>query len=132
ESLAYVMFTSGSTGQPKGVAVRHRSIVRLVRGMDYVDLGPHRTLLQLAPPHFDAATFEIWGALLNGGRLVLAPDGIPDPASLETLIHEENLDTLWLTAGLFNTLVECRPGMFRGLRQLVTGGDVLSVPHVRL
>ena len=88
--------------------------------------------MQLAPPHFDAATFEIWGALLNGGRLVLAPDGVPDPAVLESLIQAEKVDTLWLTAGLFNTLVEHRPELFRGLHQLVTGGDVLSVRHVRL
>ncbi|MFL5542407.1 MAG: amino acid adenylation domain-containing protein, partial [Longimicrobiaceae bacterium] len=68
-SLAYVIYTSGSTGTPKGVAVEHRSVVRLVRGADYVDLGPDEVILQAAPVSFDASTLEIWGALLNGGRL---------------------------------------------------------------
>ena len=73
--LAYVMYTSGSTGTPKGVAVPHRAVVRLVRGNDYARLGPGETLLQYAPLAFDASTFEIWGALLNGGRLAMAPAG---------------------------------------------------------
>ncbi|HEU0052522.1 MAG TPA: condensation domain-containing protein, partial [Longimicrobium sp.] len=81
-SLAYVMYTSGSTGTPKGVAVEHRSVVRLVRGASYVDLGPDEVFLQAAPVSFDASTLELWGALLNGGRVVLAPGAAP---SLEEL-----------------------------------------------
>ena len=67
------MYTSSSTGQPKGAAVEHRSVVRLVKNPNYVKLGPEQRILQLAPSSFDASTFEIWGALLNGGTLVLAP-----------------------------------------------------------
>src|SRR6185436_5259849 len=72
ENLAYVMFTSGSTGEPQGVAAMHRNVVRLVKGADYATFGPDEVFLQLSSPSFDASTFEIWGALLNGGRLALA------------------------------------------------------------
>src|SRR5205823_7050475 len=75
ENLAYVMFTSGSTGQPKGVAVPHRAVVRLVKQTNYARLTSDETFLQLAPISFDASTFEIWGALLNGAKLVVMPPG---------------------------------------------------------
>src|SRR5262249_35837788 len=75
--LAYVMYTSGSTGQPKGVMVEHRSVVRLVCNTDYAEFGPDEVFLQLAPMSFDASTLEIWGPLLNGGRLVIMPPGTP-------------------------------------------------------
>src|SRR5262249_60825029 len=77
--LAYVMYTSGSTGQPKGVAVPHRNVVRLVRGSRFARLGPEQVFLQLAPISFDASTFEIWGPLLNGGRPAGFPPGPPSP-----------------------------------------------------
>src|SRR5258708_36519584 len=69
ESLAYVSFTSGSTGRPKGVCVPHRAVIRLVKGADYANFGAQEIFLQLAPVSFDASTFEIWGALLNGAQL---------------------------------------------------------------
>ena len=130
-SLAYILFTSGSTGTPKGVAVPHRGVVRLVKQTGYASFSPDETFLQLAPVSFDASTFEIWGALLNGGRLAVMP---PGPSSLEEIggaIREHGVTTLWLTAGLFNVMVDERPGDLRPLRQLLTGGDTLSVPHVR-
>ena len=80
ESLAYVMYTSGSTGRPKGVGAVHRGVVRLVRptaGSESLRFGPEEVFLQLAPVSFDASTLEIWGALLHGGRLVMAPPGAP-------------------------------------------------------
>src|SRR6185312_8266086 len=82
DTLAYVMYTSGSTGTPKGVAIRHRSIIRLVCGVDYVALGVDTRMLHAAPLGFDASTLEIWGALLNGGRLVIHPEAIPSAAGL--------------------------------------------------
>ena len=130
-SLAYIMYTSGSTGEPKGVAVPHRGVVRLVRGADYARLGADETILQLAPLSFDASTFEIWGALLNGGRLVMAPPGVLSAVDLGALLERHAVTTLWLTAGLFHQLVDERVEVFRPLRQLLAGGDVLSPAHVR-
>ena len=77
EELAYVMYTSGSTGRPKGVMVAHRAIVRLVSDCNFVDLGPEEVILHLAPLSFDASTFEVWGALLNGGQLAIVPSPHP-------------------------------------------------------
>ena len=131
DDLIYLMYTSGSTGRPKGVEVRHRSVVRLVVGADYVRFGPDEVFLQLAPASFDASTFEIWGALLHGARLVLAPEGVPDLAQLEEVLKRHGVTTLWLTAGLFNVLIEQRVEALAGIRQLVTGGEALSVKHVR-
>lgn len=129
--LAYVMYTSGSTGQPKGVMIENRSIVRLVRNTNFCRLGPDEVFLQFAPISFDASTLEIWGPLLNGGRLVIMP---PPPTSLEDLgrvIREQNITTLWLTAGLFDLMVEERLKDLQSVRQLLAGGDVLSPRHVR-
>jgi amino acid adenylation domain-containing protein len=131
-NLAYVMYTSGSTGRPKGVMIEHRGIVRLVRDTNYCHFGSDETFLQFAPPSFDASTFEIWGALLNGGRLVLMP---PEASSLEDLVgavRQYGVTTLWLTAGLFHLLVEEHPAALKSLRQLLAGGDVLSARHSRV
>lgn len=130
EALAYVSYTSGSTGRPKGVCIPHRGVVRLVQGADYAQFGPEETFLQLAPVAFDASTFEIWGALLHGGRLVVCPAGLPTLAELGRFIQENRITTLWLTAGLFHEMVDHQLDCLRGVRQLLTGGDVLSVAHV--
>ncbi|HSF41151.1 MAG TPA: non-ribosomal peptide synthase/polyketide synthase, partial [Thermoanaerobaculia bacterium] len=130
ENLAYVMFTSGSTGRPKGVAVSHRAIVRLVRDTGYIALGEDEVFLQLAPISFDASTLEIWGPLLNGGRLVLYPPRKPDLDELADLLTRQGVTTLWLTAGLFHLMAEERPEGLDPVRQLLAGGDVLSVPLV--
>ncbi|HEX4966050.1 MAG TPA: condensation domain-containing protein, partial [Thermoanaerobaculia bacterium] len=131
ESLAYVMYTSGSTGAPKGVSVRHRGVVRLARDGGFARLGPDEVFLQMAPLSFDASTLEIWGALLNGGRLVIPP---PGPLSLEDLgqaIRDQGVTVLWLTAGLFHQMVDHNLEGLRPVRQLLAGGDALSVSHVR-
>ncbi|HEU0054938.1 MAG TPA: amino acid adenylation domain-containing protein, partial [Longimicrobium sp.] len=131
EAAAYVMYTSGSMGRPKGVEVPHRAIVRLVRGQDYVSIDPSDVFLQLAPASFDAATLELWGPLLNGARLALHPAGQPSVESIGRALAEHGVTILWLTAGLFQLVVEERIEVLRGVRQLLAGGDVLSVPHVR-
>ena len=129
-SLAYVMYTSGSTGMPKGVCIEHRSVVRLVRGTSYGGFGADEVFLQLAPMTFDAATLELWGPLLNGGRLAIFPPGIPSPADLGEVIRSHGVTTLWLTSGLFNAVVESHVEALATLRRLLTGGDALSVSHV--
>src|SRR6202043_3700777 len=124
-NIAYVMHTSGSTGTPKGVVVENRAIVRLVRNTNYCSFGPQEVFLHFAPISFDASTFEIWGALLNGGRLVVMP---PDASSLDDLaraIRAYGVTTLWLTAGLFNLMVEQRLSDLRSVSQLLAGGDVV-------
>ncbi|HVU73415.1 MAG TPA: amino acid adenylation domain-containing protein [Mycobacteriales bacterium] len=128
--LAYVSFTSGSTGEPKGVAVRHRSVVRLVRGTDYVELGPEGSVLAAAPLAFDASTFEIWGALLNGARLVLAPPGPRSTAETAALLRGERVSVAWFTAAFFHQMVDHELDALCGVRQILAGGDVLSPVHV--
>ena len=131
ENLAYIMYTSGSTGVPKGTSICQRSVVRLVTNTNYLDFGAAETLLLLAPLAFDASTLELWGSLLHGARLVIFP---PQQLSLEELgrcIQEQEISTLWLTAALFHQMVDSQPEALRGVRQLLAGGDVLSLPHVQ-
>ncbi|HSK80756.1 MAG TPA: amino acid adenylation domain-containing protein, partial [Thermoanaerobaculia bacterium] len=129
--LAYVMYTSGSTGRPKGVEVPHRAVVRLVRGTGYARFGRFEVFLQLAPASFDAATFEIWGALLNGARLALFPGRAGTLEEIAGAIARHRVTTLWLTAGLFHQMVESRLSGLAGVSQLLAGGDVLSPEPVR-
>jgi amino acid adenylation domain-containing protein len=130
EDLAYVMYTSGSTGQPNGVRVPQRGVLRLVLGSTYVDWRQATTFLQMAPVSFDAATFEVWGALLHGARLEVYPDRVPTLARLEQVLQRAQVDCLWLTAAFFNFVIDERPECLAGVRQLLVGGEALSVPHV--
>ena len=130
DGLAYVMFTSGSTGHPKGVEITHRGVLRLTKGVDYVDLADRPRILQLASLAFDASTFEIWGALLNGGQCVLSTERIPSVSKLGTLLRDFQIDILWLTATWFNAIVDEDATVLSTVRQLIVGGEPLSVPHV--
>jgi len=130
ENLAYVMYTSGSTGRPKGVMVPHRAVVRLVKNTNYAELTDQETFLQFSPVSFDASTLEIWGPLLNGGCLAIMPPGEQSLAELGAAIRTYGVTSMWLTAGLFNVMVEQRLEDLRPLRQLLIGGDVLSPAHV--
>lgn len=130
DNLAYIVYTSGSTGTPKGAAITHRAIIRLVRGTNYARLGPEETFLQFAPIAFDASTFEIWGCLLNGGRLVIAPSGADGLERLGKVFRQRQITTAWLTAGLFHWMVEHQLDELRCVPQLLAGGDVLSPSHV--
>ncbi|MFZ6028539.1 MAG: amino acid adenylation domain-containing protein [Chloroflexota bacterium] len=131
ENLAYIMYTSGSTGTPKGIEVTQRGVVRLVQNTNYCSFSADEVFLQLAPISFDASTLEIWGALLNGGKLALYP---AEQFSLEEVakaIAGYGVTTLWLTAGLFHLMVDEYPQALKSVRQLLAGGDVLSVPRVK-
>jgi aspartate racemase len=130
QNLAYVIYTSGSTGTPKGVCVSHRAVARLVKQTNYADFSSDEVFLQLAPVTFDASTFEIWGALLNGARLVQMPPGIPLPEEIGAAVRQHHVTTLWLTAGLFHLMVDHHLDDLRGLRHLLAGGDVLDIKHV--
>jgi amino acid adenylation domain-containing protein len=131
EKLAYVIYTSGSTGQPKGVAVEHRSVVRLVRNTNYATFAADEVFFQGCTVSFDVSVFEIWGSLLNGAALALAPGGVPSLREWGQVIKDYGVTTLWLTAGLFHLMVDEHLEDLRGVRQFLAGGDILSVPHVR-
>ncbi|WP_414526626.1 amino acid adenylation domain-containing protein [Nodularia chucula] len=130
ENLAYVMYTSGSTGVPKGVCIPHRGVVRLVKDCNYINLSADETLLQAAPIAFDASTFEIWGALLNGSRLVILSSQQPTLAEIGQAIIQHQITTLWLTAGLFHLMVDEHLESLKSVQQLIAGGDVLSAIHI--
>jgi len=129
-NLAYIMYTSGSTGKPKGASVTQRGVVRLVKGSNYANLSAEEVFLQLAPISFDAATFEIWGSLLNGARLVVMPAHTPSLQELGRAIRQNQITTLWLTAGLFHLMVDEQLEDLKQVQQLLAGGDILSVSHV--
>jgi amino acid adenylation domain-containing protein len=131
DNLAYVMYTSGSTGLPKGVSVIHRGVVRLVKETNYVSLSAAEVFLQLASISFDASTFEIWGSLLNGAKLVVIPIQKPSLEELGCAIRKYQVTTLWLTASLFRLMVDERLEDLKPVRQLLAGGDALSVTHVQ-
>ena len=131
ETLAYVMYTSGSTGTPKGVAVCHRNVIRLVVGADYARFDDQQTFLLLSAISFDASTFELWGALLHGARCAILRDRVPTIEVLGETLERYQVSTLWLTASLFNLIVDQAPQILRGVRQLLTGGEALSPAHIR-
>ncbi|MSU58569.1 MAG: non-ribosomal peptide synthetase [Pedosphaera sp.] len=131
DDLAYVIYTSGTTGRPKGATIPHRGVVRLVKDTNYATFSADEVFLQFAPISFDASTFEIWGPLLNGGRLVIMPPAASSLQDLGQAIARHKVTTLWLTAGLFHLMTDERLSYLRPLRQLLVGGDVLSVSHVR-
>jgi amino acid adenylation domain-containing protein len=129
EDLAYVMYTSGSTGEPKGVEVTHRNVARLADGPGFAELGPGTTMLHAASPAFDATTLELWGPLANGGTIAVLAEQ-PSPDALAEAVERHRVTTMWLTAGLFHELVDRRPDCLARVRHLLAGGDVLSPSHV--
>jgi amino acid adenylation domain-containing protein len=129
KDIAYVMYTSGTTGVPKGVQIDQRGIVRLVRGTDYVRLDADTRMLQTGSIAFDAATFEFWGALLNGGSLALVPEHtVLDAGRFGAAIAHHRINTMFLTTALFNQLVEQDAAVFGGGHVLV-GGEAASPRH---
>lgn len=132
ENLAYVIYTSGSTGRPKGVCVSHKAINRLVFSARYMDFGPLERIAQSSNSSFDAATFEIWGALLHGGRLVGIPKEVAlSPKDFARQIQTHELSALFLTTALFNQLAIEIPWVFKSLRHVLFGGEAVEPRWVR-
>ncbi|HEX2269401.1 MAG TPA: amino acid adenylation domain-containing protein, partial [Pyrinomonadaceae bacterium] len=132
ENLAYVMYTSGSTGRPKGVSITHRNVVRLVRDTDYVTLEPSDRIAQASNSAFDASTFEIWGSLLNGARLVIIRREVaisPDEFAAE--LEKQGITVLFLTTALFNQIARRIPEAFASLRYVLFGGEAVDPQWVR-
>ena len=125
-NLACCIHTSGSTGTPKAVGIQHSGVSGLVREANYACLNEREVFLHAAPLAFDASTFEIWGSLANGARLVILRSGKTSLDELATVIEAERVSTLFLTAALFDHFCTSHLAALKGVRQLVTGGDVLS------
>jgi amino acid adenylation domain-containing protein/thioester reductase-like protein len=132
EHRTHILYTSGSTGKPKGIELLARGVSRLVLATDYVQFNPGDRVAQIANFSFDAATFEVWGALLNGAALVLIPRrSALDPHELRTELRDRRISTLLLTTALFNLVAQARPDAFRSLRNLLIGGEQANVHAVR-
>ena len=129
-SIAYINYTSGSTGKPKGVETPHRGISRLLFGVNYINFNSENRFMQMAPISFDAATLEIWGALLFGAQCVLFPSKVPTARDLKEAIQKYSITTMWLTSALFNSVIDTDPKALEGVCQLLTGGEALSVNHI--
>ncbi|MBL6449157.1 amino acid adenylation domain-containing protein [Fulvivirga sp. 29W222] len=128
---AYIMYTSGTTGQPKGVIVTQRNVIRLVKNTNFVALDDSSRLLMTGAVAFDATTFEIWGMLLNGGELhLLSQDELMNTEKLREYIHQRQITHMWFTSSWFNHLVNTAVDTFEKLNYLVVGGEKLSHHHI--
>ncbi len=132
ENLAYVIYTSGSTGKPKGVAIPHRGVTRLVCNTNYIYLKPTDRMAQVSNPSFDAATFEIWGALIHGAQLIgVDKDTVLSPEKFVHFLQKYQITILFLTTALFNQLVQTIPHAFQSLRYLLFGGEAVDPQWVK-
>jgi len=131
DNLAHVLFTSGSTGEPKAVGLAHRPVVRLVCNTGFARFGPCQVQILHSPLAFDAATMELWGSLVHGGMIVLPVAARPSLAELAATVARHRVSSLWLTAALFKVMVQEHLASLAGVGQLLAGGDVLPPAEVR-
>ena len=131
DDAAYLLYTSGSTGKPKGVVVPHRGVVRLVVDADYVILDASTRIPWLSSICFDAVTFELWGALLNGGTCIVPRQPVGSLARLGSELSNARVNTAFMTTALYNVMIEECPQTLSTLRQLIVGGEALSPDHMR-
>ena len=129
-SIAYVMFTSGTTGTPKGVVLPHRSVIRMLCDTDWLRLGPDTVTLHSSAFAFDTSIIDIFAALLHGGTVVIPKDGALSIADLAEAVASHGVNTLWLTSGLFHAVTDSRPEAFAAVNQVIVGGDIVSPGHV--
>ena len=132
DARIYMIYTSGTTGKPKGCMIKHKSVIRLVKNTNYINCTEKTVILQTGAMSFDASTFEIWGTLLNGGKLVLADkEIILNPVLFKQTLVSENVNTMFITTALFNQMLDLDIEIFDSLDTLMTGGEKISVEHVR-
>ncbi|WP_438297294.1 amino acid adenylation domain-containing protein [Streptomyces sp. HUAS TT7] len=129
DRLAYVIYTSGSTGVPKGAGVSHRALVDLAADRQWPG-GAHERVLMHSAPTFDISGYEMWVPLLNGGRIVVAPPGRLDVNALATVMAEQRVSALCMSAGLFAVIADERPESFAGVREVLTGGEAVPAAAV--
>jgi amino acid adenylation domain-containing protein/non-ribosomal peptide synthase protein (TIGR01720 family) len=129
-NLAYTIYTSGSTGQPKGTLIENCSVLRLVINNDFTDLDQNIRIAMLAPISFDASTLEIWGSLLNGSQCIIYPDRTPALADLRNFLSANEVNLIFITTTLFNTIIDADAEMLRNVSTIITGGETASVPHI--
>ena len=133
DQLAYIIYTSGSTGNPKGIMIEHRSVIRLVRNTNFISVDEKDRFLPTSPLEFDASTFEIWMPLLNGAEIwILDKKEVLSPQILSGFIRDNSITKMWMTAPLFNQMVQIDPCIFSTLEYLIIGGDALSPYHLSI
>lgn len=130
---AYMMYTSGTSGEPKACIVTHKGIIRLVRNTNYMTLDETTHMMSGSSMAFDASTLEIWGALLNGGTLALLDtDDMMSAEKLDKFTKKYDVNTMFITTSLFNQLMDTDPTILSSLRELATGGEKMSEKHAKL
>ena len=131
DNLAYVNYTSGTTGLPKGSAIPHRAIPGFIAWTDDLKLDQSQTFIQYSSVSWDALTLELWPALISGARCAIYSESVMTPENLGQAIRRHDVTILWVTSSLLNSIIDSKPDALFGIKQLLTGGEALSVTHIR-